>query len=855
MHNKMSLAALLIVTCVAGCGRQDPAPVAVAETVPSSPAGAEPAPAPKEVDPAVPNSGPTVQQPEPMPPSNPPAPPPVSPPKDQTYEGKPLKVWVEVIRTGSDSDARTACKVVGLLGVDALPALREMMKDRSASVRDRAAFAVGEIGDDARIALPDVIALLRDPDAKVRESAARALGEFTVLDQTAVGPLVALFSDDIRESFAAAEASAAVAKVGKAAVGPLTASLRDSSRDVRNRAAKALGLIGSDAKEAIPQLIRLLKTDRDTEVRREAAMALGRIGADTQEALEPLIELVKSRNKDLLLSAIIAIGDTRADSVEAVECLVPFLSDPNLDARLFATDSLGKLKSHTKLSVDLLKLSLRHRNEWIRYSSAIALASRGNAAGSAADELSALLPEQNNKTRVAFAYALGRIAPKRKAEATKLLLEAVSDSDFGVRLDACERIIALNPDEVPESVPLALAQVLKQRSRDRQKRAAIALGLLGSKAAVAQPALLDATRDNEKEVRKAASDALSRIEQSKAAAPSPTPDLTFGGRTLAEWVADLKHDREAQREAAAKAIGGMGAKAKSAAPQLIPLVKDKDALVRKEAILALGLIGADDADTVRVIAERLADSERLVRPAAARSLGRLGKAAAPAVPELTRAASSDDSLLRPAALDALGALGAHAREAIPVLLELASGAGLQESFRAKQTLKKVGKGDLPLMLRTYREGNATVKSIITGMFEEYGPDDGAATADLLVAMKDDGLWAYATGAIKRIGPGAKDAIEPLKKLLNHDNSVRRITAAAALASVSAADAPQAVKVLVKGAEDEQELAYVRVMAIESLGELKGAARESLPVLKAFVNDPKPIIADAARKAVAQIEKK
>lgn len=505
------LAGLILGCSVTGCGGADPVPAIAVNPTPASGDAVELPPTPNSPTPSLPKTSTSDKRIEPVLPPTPPLGVPALPSAGEpTYEGKSLKEWLEVLRTGTDRDARTACEVVGLLGKDAVPALRGFMKDKVASVRDRSASAVGEIGDDAREAIPDLIALLGDSDSRVRESAAKALGAFTTLDKTAVAPLVELFSEDIRTSFAAGYAAGAVAKTGKAGVGRLVTALRDSSSGVRKYAARGLGLIGPDAKEALPQLVRLLKTDRDTDVRREAATALGRIGTDTEESLVTLIDLVKSRNKDLLLSAIMAIGDSHADSVEAVECLVPFLSDPDLDARLFATMSLRMLKARTKLSINLLKLSLRHPNRSIRYQSALALASHGPAAEDATAELVEQLPEQNNSTRVAFAYALGCVAPKRKAEAIKILLEAAGDSDLGVRLDACERCIALNPEEIPESVLSALTHVLKVGSRDHQKRAAVAVGSLGPKAAVVRPALLAASQSLDRELRKAVAEALGK---------------------------------------------------------------------------------------------------------------------------------------------------------------------------------------------------------------------------------------------------------------------------------------------------------------------------------------------------------
>ena len=59
---------------------------------------------------------------------------------------------------------------------------------------------------------------------------------------------------------------------------PLAAALSDKSAFVRAQTARALGVNGSAARQAVPTLIGLLASDRDAEVKRQAATALGSIG-------------------------------------------------------------------------------------------------------------------------------------------------------------------------------------------------------------------------------------------------------------------------------------------------------------------------------------------------------------------------------------------------------------------------------------------------------------------------------------------------------------------------------------------------------------------------------------------------
>jgi len=109
------------------------------------------------------------------------------------------------------------------------------------------AEALGNSGPKASAAIPDLIDLLKDKDEGVRSKAADALGA-----------------------------------VGAAAVTELIAALKDDG--TRSLVLGALGQVGAPAKAAMPQVLEALK-DANKDVRVKAAWALGRIGV-TPEALD-----------------------------------------------------------------------------------------------------------------------------------------------------------------------------------------------------------------------------------------------------------------------------------------------------------------------------------------------------------------------------------------------------------------------------------------------------------------------------------------------------------------------------------------------------------------------------------------
>lgn len=66
----------------------------------------------------------------------------------------------------------------------------------------------------------------------------------------------------------------------------LVSDLHSSDGAIRNQAALAIGEFGEDAKSAVPDLIRLLNTDKSRGIRTSAAFALRQIG--TKEAISAL---------------------------------------------------------------------------------------------------------------------------------------------------------------------------------------------------------------------------------------------------------------------------------------------------------------------------------------------------------------------------------------------------------------------------------------------------------------------------------------------------------------------------------------------------------------------------------------
>ncbi len=89
---------------------------------------------------------------------------------------------------------------------------------------------------------------------------------------------------------------------------------------------------------------------------------------------------------------------------------------------------------------------------------------------------------------------------------------------------------------------------------------------------------------------------------------------------------------------AAHVLGLMGPEAREAAPQLTPLLADKNEGVRVQAAESLWEIERDTKATVPVLTAALKNKDKLLRLEAVRVLGeKMGQAARAAVPALRKA--------------------------------------------------------------------------------------------------------------------------------------------------------------------------------------------------------------------------
>lgn len=204
--------------------------------------------------------------------------------------------------------------------------------------------------------------------------------------------------------------------------------------------------------------------------------------------------------------------------------------------------------------------------------------------------------------------------------------------------------------------------LLSARRGWKRAVAAATLGDMASPDAV--PALLNALKDPERDVRAAATRSLALLGAS-AAVEAIVEELAHdrvqravGGWALMQIGAPaltrlrglLRHEDPSVRAVAAELIGLIGEASDS--PELIELLRDPSAEVRAKSAHALGRLGAGQA--AAMLRGALGDRIFFVRAAAARALGQIGDR--PSVPALVHQAQTDRFEAAQAAARALAEL-------------------------------------------------------------------------------------------------------------------------------------------------------------------------------------------------------
>lgn len=199
-------------------------------------------------------------------------------------------------------DVAVRQKAIGLLvhsdiSSKLMAEMQEALADRDGAVRSVAATSIGNLGAQAVPVIPKLAAQLKSDSFKeARETAARALGRIGKAapdEKGIVAPLRAASQDDA-DPVTRVVAHGALAMVDVELAQQIVSLRKYLHHDealVRMKASHALGMIGTAAKVAGPEIVQVLKLETDHHRRGYVARALGSTGDPASlPALEAALE-------------------------------------------------------------------------------------------------------------------------------------------------------------------------------------------------------------------------------------------------------------------------------------------------------------------------------------------------------------------------------------------------------------------------------------------------------------------------------------------------------------------------------------------------------------------------------------
>ena len=474
------------------------------------------------------------------------------------------------------------------------------------------------------------------------------------------------------------------------------------------------------------------------------------------------------------ITACLILSDgLRADQTDDVNDLIRDLRAIKLERRLSAAEKLGRLAPAPASAVRALVSALSDPTYEVQVEVLIALGHIGPAAQEAVPGLIQILEGKDSRLYPGAINALAGIGAGSRS-AVPRLLDFVKGDQPQLATSACLALLKILPadsGELQQIVPVLLA-ALKSESAEVRGEAVVGLGRAGS---LAMPALIK---------------------------------LVAGFATAGDSAAQ-----------GAAALEMMGPQAQPAVAVLVKALQAKDEQVVVHAAGALGAIGsgvlrAGGDSPIPQLRKLLAKGSVSIRAHVASALGDIGPGAAAAVDDLAKALQDRDESVRRESAEALGNIGRAAKSAIPDLLKALGDEKRSVSMHAGWALGRIGSEAVPLLVETLSDPRRRFAAVVvlSDIGEAAQPAAGALTALLAEPKLGQELRREIVLALAHIGPGARDAVPALLKILEDDDATLQVGAAWALSKMGAREV---IPFLIKGLSkrDDPQLSVMAPMAL------------------------------------------
>ena len=477
-----------------------------------------------------------------------------------------VQALIEQVKTGDDASRLKAIVALGEKGQSAeaaLPVLLDLLMgpNSNGKLHPDVFRAVERIGFD-KSDVPDLLKELR----KAESNPFIASKLLAIAGELAMAPLVGLLDDPTPEVRRRALLAFAQNRGLSASVVPhFVKCLNDSDPLVCIQAAGTLGLMGAEARDAIPALIKALENNNQG-----AAGAFRRLGPLAKDAVPALRAALKDRatvrtvnildpsdigkstirTLHLAEEAALALGAIGPEAASAVEDLLTATKDSRPGVRLAAVQALGQIRAVAAIPklLAIFDESSPSKDD-VGKAAAKALGDIGQPA------VPVLLKAREGKTysmRLGAAFALGYVRPVHE-NAIATLRPYLIYGTPAVRLTVVEIFRGMGADGKNAVPGLVAALAVPEQTEDVRRKIAEALAEIGEPAG---PAIVKSTKDKNAATRRWAAVVLGKMK-------SPPPEAIATLATLLEKDSDAK-----VRVAAAHALGEFGPDAKSALPVL-----------------------------------------------------------------------------------------------------------------------------------------------------------------------------------------------------------------------------------------------------------------------------------------------
>jgi HEAT repeat protein len=463
--------------------------------------------------------------------------------------------------------AAEACYRVGGDGAVVSLVSREL-KSADVDTRRLAVAVLGTLGREAN-AVKLLVGLLGDKNALVRREAACALADRSV--EAPANLRAALHDADVGVRWWSAVAlSASGANLRKDEEAVLRALRLPFARvdEKETPPARTIQEVQAPAAtRAVPALVEVLKK-RPARFGVEAARALALLGLDARSAEPALVDALKSGDKLVHRSAADALGQM---GTEVLPTLKRLLTNPDARLREGAARALGQMGLPARSAIKGLTAALKDDASPVRTQAALALWNIEQDAELALPVLTLVLKDVDNRDRWEAVDAIGQISVEVRPPIkgmTEVLLGAAKDRDPRVRVYAAKWLFRR------VRKPLVVAPLLRDGVTDRdvfvRLSAVAALGELGAEGRI-MDLMATALQDRDVTVRLAAEEGLAR-----------------GGAAMVPHLVEALKNRDPRiRAGVARALERIGPAAKEAVKPLLQQARDSNQAVRSAAVAAL----------------------------------------------------------------------------------------------------------------------------------------------------------------------------------------------------------------------------------------------------------------------------